>query len=229
MVELPIPGDKVLLLDEGRLDTASWLAFLGGHCHSLALALHARTGWPLVAIDNASGECVHVAVRSPTDRIVDVTGAHSPAQMIEASSGGGIRPLDKHDVDQLPEAHGWAEPAPDPSRCVGRPRPRTNGHGAARADETTRAAAPEGDGRQHRSQGHVGRRAGTRRRRQNHDHTRRALANYGYIAFPKDHDGVWRISFYEQPFKNLAETWLHRNFDERRAEQTLLEASRTSD
>jgi hypothetical protein len=30
MVELRIPGDKVLLLEEGKLDSASWLAFLSG-------------------------------------------------------------------------------------------------------------------------------------------------------------------------------------------------------
>jgi hypothetical protein len=36
------------------------------------------------------------------------------------------------------------------------------------------------------------------------------------------------MEFYEQPFKNLAETWLRRSFDEHRAERTLLEASRTS-
>jgi hypothetical protein len=226
MVELPIPGDKVLLLDEGQLDTASWLAFLGGHCHSLALALHARTGWPFVAIDNAAGECVHVAVRSPADCIVDVTGAHTSAQMIEASSGGGIRTVDKHDVDQLAEAHGWAEPAPallaawvDPvlARMVTEPlepmkppvlqlRKETAGGIEVRVTwdgepgftvDVRATTSPDA-----------------------------SWANYGYITFPKDHDGVWRISFYEQPFKNLAETWLHRSFDERRAEQTLLEASR---
>jgi hypothetical protein len=85
MVELRIPGDKIFLLEEGELDAASWLVFLGGHCHSLALALNARTGWPLVAIIGASDDCVHVAVRSPADRIVDITGAHSPSDMIKPS------------------------------------------------------------------------------------------------------------------------------------------------
>jgi hypothetical protein len=226
MVELPLPGDKVLRLDEGQFDTASWLAFLGGHCHSLALALHARTDWPLVAIDDASGECVHVAVRSPDDRIVDITGAHTSAQMIEASGGGRIRQVHERDLDQLPEMHGWAEPAPtvvaawvDPvlARMDTEPlepmKPpvlqlrketargievRVSWDGEPGFTVDVRTATPP-DAR---------------------------WANYGYITFPKDRDGVWRMEFYEQPFKNLAEAWLRRSFDERRAEQTLLEASR---
>jgi hypothetical protein len=229
MVELHIPGDKVLLLKEGKLDTASWLAFLSGHCHSLALALNARTGWPLVAIDDASAECVHVAVRSPADQIVDITGAHAPAQMIKAIGGGGrIRAINKDDLHRLPETHGWAEPAPAVAAAwvepvLGRMRKeplepmkppifqltretsrgievRVSWDGEPRFTVDVRAANPP----------------------------RQPWACYGHIEFPKDQNGIWRIEFYEKPFENLAETWLRRSFDERRAERTLLEESRRS-
>lgn len=230
MVELHIPGDKVLLLEEGKLDTASWLAFLSGHCHSLALALNARTGWPLVALDDASAACVHVAVRSPAHRIVDITGAHAPEQMIKAISGGGrIRPINRDDLDRLPETRGWAVPAPTVAAAWVEPvlarmdqeplepmKPpvlqltretargievRVSWDGEPGFAVDIRAASPPDQ----------------------------PSARYGYITFPKDQDGVWRMEFYEEPFKNLAETWLRRSFDERRAERTLLKASRTTD
>jgi hypothetical protein len=229
MIELRIPGDKVLLLEEGKLDTASWLAFLSGHCHSLALALNAHTGWPLVAIDNASAECVHVAVRSPADQIVDITGAHTSAQMVKAVSGGGrIRPTDKEDLHRLPETHGWAEPAstlaaawvePVLARIDKEPLEPMKPPVLQLTRETARGIEVRVSW-----DGEPGfaidiRRAGA---------PDQPWARYGYIACPRDRDGVWRMEFYEQPFKSLAETWLRLSFDEHRAERTLLEASRTS-
>lgn len=208
MVELRIPGDKVLLLKQGKLDTAFWLAFLSGHCHSLALALNVRAGWALVAIDDAAAECVHVAVRSPADRIVDITGAHAPVQMLKAISGGGrIRPINNDELDRLPETHGWAEPAPTAAAAWVEPvlarmdeeplepmKPpvlqlmretargievRVSWDGEPGFAVDVRAASP----------------------------TDRPWARYGYIAFPKDQDGVWRMEFYEKPFENPTETW----------------------
>jgi hypothetical protein len=230
MVELRIPGDKVLLLEEGKLDTASWLAFLSGHCHSLALALNARTGWPLVAIDDASAECVHVAVRSPADRIVDIGGAHAPAQMIKAISGGGrIRLINKEELDRLPETNGWAEPAPavaaawvEPvlAQMAKEPREPMKPPVLQLTQETARGieVRVSWDGEPGFT---VDIRAASP--------PDQPWVRYGYITFPKDDDGVWRMEFYAGPFKNLAERWLRRSFDERRAERTLFGASRTSE
>lgn len=228
MIELRIPGDKVFLLKEGKLDTASWLAFLSGHCHSLALALNAHAGWPLVAIDNADGECVHIAVRSPADQIVDVTGAHTSTQMINAVSGGGrIRPIDKDELHRLPETHGWARPAPTMVTAWVEPV-------LARADDEplepmkppvfqlTRATA-RGIKVRVSWDGEPGFAVDIRFVNPPDE----PWARYSYVAFPRDRDGVWRMEFYEQVFKNLAETWLDRSFDEHRAERTLFEASRT--
>jgi hypothetical protein len=39
VIEMRLPGQRVLLLREGVFDAAAQLAFLDGHCHSLALAL----------------------------------------------------------------------------------------------------------------------------------------------------------------------------------------------
>ncbi len=230
MVELHIPGDKVLLLEEGKLDTASWLAFLSGHCHSLALALNARTGWPLVAVDDASAECVHVAVRSPTGRIVDITGAHAPVQMIKAISGGGrIRPINKGELDRLPETHGWVEPAPtvaaawvEPvlAQMAKEPREPMKPPVLQLTQETAHGVEVRvlWDGE-----------PGFTVDIRVTNPPDQPWARYGYITFPKDHDGVWRIEFYAERFKNLAEIWLRRSFDERRAERTLRHASRTDD
>jgi hypothetical protein len=229
MVELRIPGDKVLLLEEGKLDSASWLAFLSGHCHSLALALNARTGWPLIAIDDASAACVHVAVRSPADRLVDITGAHTPAQMIEAISGGGrIRSINEDDLHRLPETHGWAEPAPavaaawvEPvlGRMCKEPLEPMKPPILQLTRETERRIEVRVSW-----DGEPGFTVDVRAANQPHQ----PWTRYGYIEFPKDQDGLWTIEFYEKPFANLAETWLRRDFDERRAERTLLEASRRS-
>jgi hypothetical protein len=227
MIELRIPGDKVFLLEEGKLDTASWLVFLSGHCHSLALALNANTGWPLVAIEDAFAVCVHVAVRSPSDRIVDITGAHAPTQMIQAISGGGrIRPINKDDLDRLPETHGWAEPAPAVATAWVEPV-------LARMDkEPLEPMKPPVLQRTRETERGIEVRVSWDGEPGFTVDVRAAIpldqpwARYGYIAFPKDQDGVWRMKFYEKPFKNLVETWLRRSFDERRAERTLLEMPR---
>ncbi len=228
MVELRIPGDKVLLLEEGKLDTASWLAFLSGHCHSLALALNAHAGWPLIAIDDASAVYVHVAVRSPADRIIDITGAHTPAQMIKAIGGGRIRPINKDDLHRLPETRGWAEPAP--AVAAAWVEPVLSRMGRETLDpmkppilqltrETERGIEVRVSW-----DGEPGFTVDVRAANLPHQ----PWASYGYIEFPKDQDGIWRIEFYAKPFENLAETWLRRSFDERRAERTLLKASRRS-
>jgi hypothetical protein len=116
MPELRIPGDKVLVLDDdARVDEAALLAFLGGHCHSLALAIHERTKWPLVAIDQRSdGVRAHVAVRRPDGKIVDIAGAHRPEDIENARPGGMIiREVTASDLDELHDRHGWVEPVPD--------------------------------------------------------------------------------------------------------------------
>src|SRR4051794_37517203 len=109
MPELLFPGEKVLVIhDAARLDEAARLAFLGGHCHSLALALHERTGWPLIAIDHRSdGVCAHVAVQRPDGKVVDIAGAHTVEQINDSRIGGTIiREITASEIDELHKRDG---------------------------------------------------------------------------------------------------------------------------
>jgi hypothetical protein len=65
---------------------------VGGCCHDFALALHRRTGWPLVVVwkqpvIDAFTIChkpslLHVALRAPDGRAVDIEGAHDVDAMV---------------------------------------------------------------------------------------------------------------------------------------------------
>lgn len=60
--------------------------FTNEHCAVLADALHARTGWPIVAMgDGPDGVVgwVHAGVLTPGGLIVDVDGLHEPADWAE--------------------------------------------------------------------------------------------------------------------------------------------------
>jgi hypothetical protein len=224
VIELRLPHEKVLVLQEAQVDTASLLAFLGGHCHSLALALHARTGWPLVAIDNESGECIHVAVRSPDSRIVDITGAHTPAEISGAIIGDTrIRSVKTDDLDRLQQKHGWAEAVPEvaaawaePALTIATPLEpmRTPTMRLTRETLSGIEVVVSWDGE---PEFLVDVRPA--------DQPDSPLVRYGRIPFPKDADGFWRLSFYVEHFKQTAERWLERSFDEARAQRTLRNVS----
>jgi hypothetical protein len=81
----------------GELDAAAFAAFTHGACEAFAVALHDATGWPLVKVTDpwnvsgtpdrwgiavaGGGSGVHWAVRSPDGLLVDVAGAHVPAEL----------------------------------------------------------------------------------------------------------------------------------------------------
>jgi hypothetical protein len=61
------------------LTAAKWEHYLRGECLSLALAIHARTGWEIVSIeegDPEDPEVCHVLVRLPDGRTLDADGLH---------------------------------------------------------------------------------------------------------------------------------------------------------
>lgn len=89
-------------LTPGVLDGAARHAFTMGACAALALALHKRTGWPLVAITdhhNASrpeggglpqagwGSSLHYGVLHPSGKFVDVDGAQDVEEATRAYDG----------------------------------------------------------------------------------------------------------------------------------------------
>ena len=51
--------------------------YLHGRCYSMAVALHRRTGWPLVAARHATGRLVHAGVRHPSGAFFDVLGSRT--------------------------------------------------------------------------------------------------------------------------------------------------------
>ena len=61
------------------LTTAKREHYLRGECLSLALAIHARTGWEIVSIEDGDPEdpdVCHVLVRLPDGRTLDADGLH---------------------------------------------------------------------------------------------------------------------------------------------------------
>jgi hypothetical protein len=58
--------------------------FSYGNCHSLALAMHKLTGWPLMGVyrksDMYDGIPSHVVVKDPLGRYVDVEGFRYPSE-----------------------------------------------------------------------------------------------------------------------------------------------------
>jgi hypothetical protein len=103
--------DRLYVVERGVRDQCATLAFVEGQCHGLALALHRRKGWPLVAIDNADGDCVHVCVRDPDGRLVDIRGFHL-AGTIPIGNGHHIREVNEAYVAGLTE-RGWSAPDRD--------------------------------------------------------------------------------------------------------------------
>jgi hypothetical protein len=55
--------------------------YLFGRCGVFAVALHQRTGWPIVNLTRASGQLVHSAVQMPDGRLVDYAGVVTPGEL----------------------------------------------------------------------------------------------------------------------------------------------------
>lgn len=75
-------------LTPGVIDGAAQNIFLHGACGALAIALHNRTGWPVVAITDehnvygdhqaSGGSALHWAVQRPDGLLLDIDGYHDP-------------------------------------------------------------------------------------------------------------------------------------------------------
>src|SRR5438093_9317454 len=57
--------------------------FENSYCHSLALALHERTGWPIVGLYNQRLGTDHYLVRRPDGFLVDVHGARPESEVLD--------------------------------------------------------------------------------------------------------------------------------------------------
>lgn len=69
--------------DDTAIDADSSAAFTQGHCHSMAVALHDLTGWPIIGICNELFECVHVGCVAPSGRFVDIDDAQHIVDVID--------------------------------------------------------------------------------------------------------------------------------------------------
>jgi len=99
----------------GHFDDEAREACTLGHCHSLALALHRRFGWPMVAVMDDKGP-MHIAVRLPDERILDAEGCFFDESHFLSTYGTSyqrdlsLRPIDEEEVLALPDAEDWRVP-----------------------------------------------------------------------------------------------------------------------
>jgi len=120
-----LPRQKALIIEgaddtqftvrPGRFDNAAREACTLGHCHSLALALHRRFGWPMVAILDDEGP-MHIAVRLPDERLLDADGCYFSESHLLSRYGTSyqrdltLRPIDEQEILRLPETEDWRTP-----------------------------------------------------------------------------------------------------------------------
>lgn len=87
-------------LTPGVLDGYATRAFKYGACAALAIAIHDRYGWPLIAVTDAhnvydfghgqeagAGSAMHYMVRHPNGKLLDVDGLHNDQDIIEEYEG----------------------------------------------------------------------------------------------------------------------------------------------
>jgi hypothetical protein len=222
VIDVPGPSELMFRLEPGVLDRRAVLAFSTGQCHGLALALHRRTGWPLVAVDDHKGVCVHVAVRRDDGYLVDATGAHTDEQLFAARPGVTISPTDRDAILQLSASARWAPPAQAAAEAWVDVMLR-------RAAEPAELPPVPGevicwtsgvvDGLQIRVEWSGGRFIDVYvgRPRTGKDH----WVRYGRIQLPRDPDtGRFLVDFTSERLNELVDHWLPR-FDRARAERKL--------
>ena len=108
-------GDRDFELVPGELTDDARYVFTRGQCHSLALALHEATGWPIFGdfVSEYDDTPDHVFVQAPDGRFVDVEGTPTilgaevrevdPEDCYESFGGDYRRP-------EVEAARHWVEP-----------------------------------------------------------------------------------------------------------------------
>lgn len=227
MIELKAASDRSFVVEAGVLDQRAILAFVGGQCHGLALALHARTGFPLAAVLDGEGTCVHVVVRADDGLLIDITGAHTEAELA-AEGNYSVRGVDDHFIRGLEAQHGWA--------------PADVAQAEAWVDAVlSRVAAgdrqPPMNRATMRRTGPVDTALDLRIEWTGEPHldvyVRRASVRavdwtlYAHVVFPVEPDtGRHRIEFTPERFDGLVDAWVERQFDPVKAERKLAAAGR---
>lgn len=83
-------------LTPGVLDGTALRAFKHGDCDIFAVALHDKTGWPLVKVTDHHnvhdgrahmGSAMHWMLRHPSGKLVDVDGLHEELDILDEYDG----------------------------------------------------------------------------------------------------------------------------------------------
>jgi hypothetical protein len=102
--------------DKGEIDHKAELVFHGGHCHSLALALHMITGWPLFGLKgdpNDPKDIEHVLIESPKG-FLDVNGLNFEAPYDKQC----IVPMKAEDVESETWQSNMGYLTPEPEKAL---------------------------------------------------------------------------------------------------------------
>jgi hypothetical protein len=220
------PSDLLFVVEPGQLDARAHLAFGGGQCHGLALALKRRFGWQLVAIDDASGKRIHVCVRRGDGILVDVTGAHVQEDFHAASPGCTLCEIDDEAVVNLVTREDWADADVDGADLwVDAVVAQASNPSASSTPLQTPTFARTAN--YERFEVHFvwtgDPRFDVGVRRASTDPS--PWVRYSYVQFPRDAStGLYIIDFTPETFVSLTEAWLQRQFDPAKAEAKLAEA-----
>lgn len=85
-------GRESFTLTPGLIDGMAVGAFAQGQCHALALALHERTGWPVIVLEDDEADAIHFAVQTPDGRALDITGCHDLEEFQEGWGAAYLEP-----------------------------------------------------------------------------------------------------------------------------------------
>lgn len=121
MSDLPSPTrllfdgrDRAFEVTPGVIDAESVRAFMTAQCHALALEIHDRTGWPLVGLTDEFGEVGHVMIRTPSGRLLDITGAWDADDLLDENTSlfYDVEDLAADEVRGFGSADEWAPRTP---------------------------------------------------------------------------------------------------------------------
>ncbi len=83
-------------LTPGVINETALHVFTLGGCDALAIAIHDKTGWPIIAITDAhnvygdragGGSAMHWMVKHPNGKFLDIDGIHDPEAIVEQYDG----------------------------------------------------------------------------------------------------------------------------------------------
>lgn len=85
----------------GILDRAAHTCFTKGQCHSFAVSMHDKTGWPMIGIGSTTASPAHFIVYSPViDDYIDIDGPGA-LERWEFLANRMIREFDRSEIPPI--------------------------------------------------------------------------------------------------------------------------------